>query len=40
MLDFVFVVVIDDVVVNLDIFCCCCVDIVEGDLMMPRMRML
>ena len=34
-IDFVFVVVIDDVVESLAIICGCCVEIFIGDLLMP-----
>ena len=36
--DFVLVVVMDDVVVNLGDICCCCVDINYGDHLMSKMR--
>ena len=32
-------VVIDVVVVNLDIMCCCCVGIIHGDHLVPRKLM-
>ena len=38
--DFVFVVVIDVVVVKLDLICCCCVEISDGDLLMYRKLMV
>ena len=40
MIDFVLVVVLDVVVVNLGSICCCCVYINYGDLLVPRWMML
>ena len=38
--DFVFVVEIEVIVVKLDVICCCCVGITHGDLLMPSMMLL